>query len=239
MKKLFILGCFIPIWCFGWFPSKGGQEFRIIGTTYLENIKEYHLEGALLSHTQHGNISFSGHYSMNIKKEKGTDDTTAKLGGMIGYKINKYVTISYLADLSHIGSLGHNFYMHVDINTSAVEVMPFVSVNHEKLGEVGFVAYLVDFPLHLGVSYTPHEKHLGLGIGDKKGDKLKVLLGTTIEFSNFMNMLGVEDKSKEIDEKLEELEKNNPVEEVKYLESDGNNQIHLNLHPDTEVHIHN
>ena len=171
MKKLFIVLMFLSFpYCqiHAYLPHKGdSKEFRLVVES--SDFSKYTWHGQIIGgQLFHPDFKVGGILSMN------PDESSMKL--IAEYNLNKYLKLGVLGGLNNEGAGVGDFVVTGDIPVGSIDILPFVKISHEAVGEAGVVVYLTigGVLLNVGTSYQPsikdHQKQrflLSFGTGLK------------------------------------------------------------------------
>ena len=136
---------------YAYFPHKvGSQEVRFI-TSSIGGIGsgDWGFEGQLVGVKSKGDLSLAGVFGMS--KE------VAHIGAEVVYSVNPLVFISLTGKYENTANLGAHARVYLDIPLGDLDFMPFVTIDHKRVGSVGLVSYfhLKQVLFSVGVLYKP------------------------------------------------------------------------------------
>ena len=146
-KPTFFTACFLiglislmPNGAYSWFPLKqGGTEVRFIASSQAGIFEDdWDIEGSLVGgHFLNDSLHLSGLFKLG-----GGDEKESNLGAMATYKLNRFVFLSASGDVSDERKLGATALIHAEFNMNSFTVMPFIKLDHKKIGEIGLLQYV-------------------------------------------------------------------------------------------------
>ena len=150
---------------YAYLPHKGKTtEFRIVASS--QDFSDYTIHGQIVGGSVlHPDIKIAGLLEMN--------DEQSQMKGLIEYQINEFVKLGVTAGLNNKGSGLGEFIVTGDIPYGNMDLLPFLKVSHEAVGEVGAVMYFTinKVVLNTGFSYRPR-------INDHQGQLWSFMVGT-------------------------------------------------------------
>lgn len=155
---VFLICCFECCDAYSYLPHKGKTtELRVVASSV--DFSDYTLHGQIVGGSVlHPDIKVAGLLEMNKDQ--------SQMKGLVEYDINPYVKLGLTAGLNNEGSGLGEFIITGDIPYKSMDLLPFLKVSHEAVGEVGAVLYFTvnKVVLNVGVSYQPsisgHQKSL-------------------------------------------------------------------------------
>ena len=113
--------------------------------------------------------------SLGLSGVFGMDKEKAHIGAEVTYSVNKFVYFSLTGQFhntTQLGALGR-VYLDIPAFSDTVSFLPFVYLNHKKLGAVGLLTYfhISSVAFSVGVSYSPPLK-------DDQNHNVSILVGT-------------------------------------------------------------
>ena len=173
---------------FAWYPVHANNEFRIIASGDIHTMNEWKIQGQLISMKPVDDLKIGGIFSKS--------DDESSVGAKITYSINPFLDLTATGDLKSLDDLGATFIISGNFyHKDDLLFKPFLQVDHEQVGEVGFIVYANahrNIWFHMGLGYSPKMPNSE----NYKIHKLSIILGTTFAEGNFRK------KSKTVEKNL-------------------------------------
>ena len=132
-------------------------EFRLVATS--EDFSAYQLHGQVVGGSVlHPNLKVAGLLAM------GGD--SAEMKALVEYQLNPFIKLGVSAGMNNEGSGLGDFIITGDIPIDAIDILPFIKVTHQAVGEAGVVVYasINKVLFNVGLSFRPyisdHQKKL-------------------------------------------------------------------------------
>ena len=134
-------------------PHKGdSKEFRLVMKS--ADFSDYSLHGQIVGgELFHPDVKVAGILEMNSNE--------SSMKALAEYSLNKYFKLGVLGGLNNKGYGVGDFVVTGDIPWHYGDILPFVKVSHNIVGEVGLVVYLNlgGALFNAGASYRPYIKN--------------------------------------------------------------------------------
>ena len=157
----------VTAYAHSYFPHKpDSQEIRVIASSVdgLDSGK-WKYDGQLIGVKAGDSLGFAGVYGMS--------KDAAYLGAEVTYSINPIVYLSLTGKYHNTNDLGGHARVYMNLELGNLSLLPFISVDHKKLGAIGVVGYfdIKGVLFSVGANYSP-------GIWGGHSHNVSLLLGT-------------------------------------------------------------